>query len=183
MSAYLKSLKLHVYLTTTKKSYLDNDKHIEANTQALVELRHTLSKDQFSLISHCDSAFAEWNTLTSLTEQMTYVLKKESSGDESDQACFMVQGIDSLEVNSDTQLDDCASSSCKDNMNAHALNEKLFENLLSKYKLLKKKSFKLKEENENLSLKLDMILQERVEISSERDSLKTQLDLALKEKK
>ena len=45
MSAYLKSLGLHVYLATTKKSYLGNDKHIEANAQALVALRYTLSKD------------------------------------------------------------------------------------------------------------------------------------------
>ena len=53
-------------------------------------------------------------------------LEKKSSGDESDQACFMVQGIDSLEVKSDIQLDDNASSSCDDNaMNAHALNEEL----------------------------------------------------------
>ena len=56
MSAYLKFLGLHVYLATTKKSYLGNDKHIETNAQALVALRHTLSKDQFSMISHCDSA-------------------------------------------------------------------------------------------------------------------------------
>ena len=45
---------------------------------------------------------------------MTNYVEKESSGDKSDQACFMVQGIDSLEVISDTQLDDCASSSCDD---------------------------------------------------------------------
>ena len=32
MSAYLKALGLHVYLTATKKSYLENDKHLEANT-------------------------------------------------------------------------------------------------------------------------------------------------------
>ena len=31
MSAYLKALGLHVYLTATKKSYLGNSKHIEAN--------------------------------------------------------------------------------------------------------------------------------------------------------
>ena len=37
----------------------------------------------------------------------------------------MVQGIDSLEVHSDTQLDDSSSSSCVDNMDAHALNEEL----------------------------------------------------------
>ena len=62
----------------------------------------------------------------------------------------MVQGIDSLEVHSDTHLDDSATSSNDDHdsMNAHALNEELSlfcENLLNKYKLLKKKSFKLKE--------------------------------------
>jgi len=58
MSTYLKSLGLHVYLSTTKKSYHGNVKHIETNAQALVALRHTLSKDQFSMVSHCDSAFA-----------------------------------------------------------------------------------------------------------------------------
>jgi len=44
MSAYLKALGLHVYLATTKKSYHGNNKHIEANAQALIALRHTLSK-------------------------------------------------------------------------------------------------------------------------------------------
>ena len=36
--------------------------------------------------------------------------EKESSGEESDQRCFMVQGNDSLEVNSETQLDDSAEN-------------------------------------------------------------------------
>ena len=71
-------------------------------------------------------------------------LDREAIVDESDQACFMVQGIDSLEVKSDTHLDDNASSSCDENaMNAHALNEEFFmfyEKLLSKYKALKFKS-------------------------------------------
>ena len=44
-SAYLKALNLHVYLATTKKFYLGNYKHIEANTQALDALKHTLSKE------------------------------------------------------------------------------------------------------------------------------------------
>ena len=65
MSAYLKSLGLHIYLTTIKKFYLGNEKHIEANAQVLVALRHTLRNDQFSMISHCDSEFTVWNTLTS----------------------------------------------------------------------------------------------------------------------
>ena len=51
MSAYLKTPGLHVYLTTTKKSYLGNSKHIEANAQALVALRNTLSKEYLSMVS------------------------------------------------------------------------------------------------------------------------------------
>ena len=39
MSMYLKTLSLHVFLAATKKSYLDNSKHIEANAQALEALR------------------------------------------------------------------------------------------------------------------------------------------------
>jgi len=105
--------------------------------------------------------------------------------DDSEQTYNMVQGNDSHEVNSDTHLDDSVSSSCDDNaIDAHTLNEELSmfcENLLSKYKLLKSKSFDLKEENKNLFSKLNMILQERIEISNERDSLKVQLDLSLNE--
>ena len=61
MSMYLKSLGMHVYLTATKKSYLGNSKHIEANAQALEALRSTLSKDYLMTVSHYDSAFAVWN--------------------------------------------------------------------------------------------------------------------------
>ena len=42
---YLKILSLHVFLAATKKSYLGNSKHIEANAQALEALRSTLSKN------------------------------------------------------------------------------------------------------------------------------------------
>ena len=60
----------------------------------------------------------------------------------------MVQGNDSLEVTLESHLNNCASSfdDHHDNMDAHALNEELSEfceNLLSKYKLLKSKSFEL----------------------------------------
>ena len=47
MSIYLKTLGMLVYLATTKKSYLDNDKHIEPNAQALKALRPTLNKKIF----------------------------------------------------------------------------------------------------------------------------------------
>ena len=56
MSMYLKTLGLHVYLVATKKSYLGNSKHIEANAQALTALRSTLNKDYLCMVSHCDSA-------------------------------------------------------------------------------------------------------------------------------
>ena len=46
MSAYLKALDLHVFLAATKKSYLCNSKHIEANAQALEALRQALSKQR-----------------------------------------------------------------------------------------------------------------------------------------
>ena len=107
MSSYLKALGLHVYLATTKKSYIKNGKYIEANAQAMEALRHTLSKEYLSLISNCDYIFAVWNTLTTPEQQTTNNVEKESSRDEFDQACFMVQENDSLEVISDTQLDDC----------------------------------------------------------------------------
>ena len=91
---------MHVYLATIKKSYLVNNKHIEANAQVLEALRCTLSKEHSSIVSHCDSAFAVWNTLTSPKLQTTKHVEKESSEDESEQACYMVQGNDSLEVES-----------------------------------------------------------------------------------
>ena len=65
MSMYLKTLGLHVFLVATKKFYLGNSKHIEANAQALEALRSTLSKEYLRMVSHCDSDFAVWNTLTS----------------------------------------------------------------------------------------------------------------------
>jgi len=90
MRAYLKALGLYVYLTTTKKSYFGNDKYIEANTQALHALKQTLSKEYLSIISHCDSAFAVWNALTSLKLQTTNYMEKEPLVDESDEVCYMV---------------------------------------------------------------------------------------------
>ena len=55
MSSYLKTLCLHVCLTTTKKSYLGDDKYIEVIAQVLIALRQSLSKDYLFMISHCDS--------------------------------------------------------------------------------------------------------------------------------
>jgi len=74
---YLKTLGMHVYLATTKKSYLSNNKHIEANA-ALEVLRCTLSKELLSIVSHCDSTL---NTLTSPKQQTMKYVEEESSGE------------------------------------------------------------------------------------------------------
>jgi len=78
MSAYLKALGLHVYLITIKKSYVGNDKYLEANAQVLDAFKHTLRKEHLFMISHFDSTFVVWNTLTSPKEQMTNILEKEA---------------------------------------------------------------------------------------------------------
>ena len=85
---YLKILGLHVFLTATKKSYLGNSKHIEANTQAIEALRSTLSKEYLMMVSNCDSAFAVWNTLTSSKLQLPIQTEDESSGDPSNNATW-----------------------------------------------------------------------------------------------
>ena len=69
------------------------------------------------MASHCDSTFIVWNTLISLEGQSSNDLEKESSEDDSDQACFMIQENDSNEVNSKSDLNDCASTS-NDNMSS-----------------------------------------------------------------
>ena len=115
MSAYLKALGLHVYLATTKSSYISIGKYIEANAQILIALRQSLSKHYLSMISHCDSTFVMWNTLSSLKKQASNNVKREPIVDEPNEACYMVQGNYSLEVTSDSHLDDCASTSHDDN--------------------------------------------------------------------
>ena len=52
MSMYLKILGMHVYLAATKKSYLGNSKHIEANALAIEALRKSLSKEYLNMVSH-----------------------------------------------------------------------------------------------------------------------------------
>ena len=55
---------------------MTNDAEVRTNC-------NTLSKDQYTMVSHCDSAFAVWNTLTS-PELTTNNMEKESNGEESD---------------------------------------------------------------------------------------------------
>ena len=188
MSIYLQTLGLHVYLAATKKCYLGNLIHIRANAQALEAIRNTLPKDYLLHVSNIDSAFVVWNLLTTTTATsglQEQIQKEEESSGESEPQCFMVQGNDSLEVQSETLLDcDDSASSSNDYIDPHALNEELSlvcEKLIEKYNILKKKSLGINNENKNLIARLDIVLQEKEEIANEKDSLKSQLDLALKE--
>ena len=143
ISWHLKVIGYKVYLAITKESYLSNSIHIEANALALKALRKSLSKEYSNIVSHCDSVFAVWNILTSPKLQLPIQVEKEFSEDESEQRCYMVQGNDSLEIYSESQLDDDASPSSNDYIDANALNEELSivcEKLIEKYQLLKKKN-------------------------------------------
>ena len=51
MSSYLKALGFHVYLATTKKSCVNNDKYLETNAQAIDALKYTLCKEYISLVA------------------------------------------------------------------------------------------------------------------------------------
>ena len=111
-------------------------------------------------VSNIDSAFVVWNKLTTTnTSKLQLPIQPEESSGESDSQCFMVQGNDSLEVHSETHLDDnddCASSS-NDYVDPHALNEELSlvcEKLIEKYNILKKKSLGINNENKNLIARL-----------------------------
>ena len=146
---YLKTLGLHVFLAATKKCYLCNSNHIGANAQALEAIRSTLPKEYLLLASNFDSAFAVWNMLTTTTtSKLQLPIQPEESSGESDSQCLMVQGNDSLEVQSETQLDSFdASSSCDEYVDPNTLNEELSivcEKLIEKYNILKKKSLGLK---------------------------------------
>jgi len=68
MSMYLKGLGIHVYLATTKDSYINNRKYIEANSKAIHALKSTLSDDYLCKVSNIDSAFVVCNTIISLGE-------------------------------------------------------------------------------------------------------------------
>jgi len=94
---YLKALRIYVYLVTIKDSYFINGKYLEANAKTIHALKLTLNDEYLSMISHIESAFVVWNTLTSLGEQTPH--DKESGPDEESDAsnmCYIVQGMTPL---------------------------------------------------------------------------------------
>jgi len=128
MSSYFKALGIHLYLATTERSYIESGKYFVANEQAMIAHKKTLNNDYNSRVANCDSAFAVWNTLISLEEQNSNDMERESSEDDCDQECFMIQRNDPLEVNLESEI----------NEDVNMLNDELAifcEDLLEIYKL------------------------------------------------
>jgi len=128
MSCHLKTLGLKVYQATTKESYPNDSKHKKANALALKALRASLDKEHLHVFAHYDSAFAVWSILTSPELPKIINRMRRSKRDKSDEHCFMVQGNDSLEVQSDTLLDASSSSYCNNCMDAQVMNDELAKN-------------------------------------------------------
>ena len=76
-----------MFILPLSRNYICNDKYLEENTQALHALRQTLSKEHLSIVSHCDSTFVVWNTLSFLKEQASNIMQREPIVDESEQMC------------------------------------------------------------------------------------------------
>ena len=141
MSMHLKVQGIHVYLSTIKKSYFANGKHLEANTKVIHALKSTLNDEYLSRVSNIESAFVVWNTLISLGKQKQYYKGSDSDdGRTTSNMCYMVQGDAPLEVNSESELDE------DDNIPYDDL-ALLCKMLLKKYDLLKVENEKLKKEN------------------------------------
>jgi len=103
MSLYLKALGIHVYLATTNDAYCLNGKNIEANAKAIHALKSTLNDDYLSRVANIDSAFLAWNIITSLGKNDLYYAGSDSDvGSDTSNMCYMVQGDNPLEVNTES---------------------------------------------------------------------------------
>ena len=124
-----KSLGHLVYQATTKESFPNDSKHRKANALVLKTLRASLNKDLLHVFAHYNSAFAVWSILAS--PELPRIINKlrRSRRDKSDEHCLMVQGNDSLEVQSDSQLDDSSSSYCHGSFEVQTLNMELAQKL------------------------------------------------------
>ena len=104
---YLKALGIHVYFATIKDAYCLIGKHLEANAKVIHALKSTLNDEYLYRISNFDSAFIVWNTIISLGEQKQYYAGSDSNdGSDASNMCYMVQGDDHFEVNSESELEE-----------------------------------------------------------------------------
>ena len=104
MFIYLKALGIHVYFTTIKNSYFINGKHLEVNTKAIHALKSTLNDEYLFQISNFDLTFVVWNTIVFLANKSNTMWGADD-GTDAFNICYMVQGDNPLEVNSESELD------------------------------------------------------------------------------
>ena len=142
MYLYLKALGIHVYFATIKDSNCLNGKYLEVNVKAIRALKSTLNDDYLCRVSNLDSTFVVWNTIVSLGEQEQYYMGSDSDdGSDAFNLCYMVQGSNPLEVNSQFELEEDVVDMSYDEL------ESFCQQLLEKYELLKKDNNKLKKNN------------------------------------
>ena len=94
-----------------------------------------------SRVSNIDSAFVVWNTILSLDEKEQYYAGSDSDvGSEASNVCYMVQGDNPLEVNTESELDDEDNNMSYDELSTFC------QLLLEKYDKLKKDNKNFKKE-------------------------------------
>ena len=104
---FLKSLGIHVFFATIKDSYFIIGKNLKANAKAIHVLKSTLNDEYLSMVSNFDLTFVVWYTLVSLGEQKQYYAGSDSDdGSDASNLCYMVQGDNPLEVNSESELEE-----------------------------------------------------------------------------
>ena len=167
-SLYLKALGIHVYFATTRDSYCLNDKNIEANAKSLHVLRSTQNDVYLSGVANLDSASVVWNSLISLGEQEQYYAGSDSDvGSDASNVCYMVQGDNSLKVNTESEVEKEVDMSYDEL-------ESFCQQLLEKYDMLKKDNKKMKKKFDCMLNEKDS-LQENFEIiSKENEKLKNE---------
>jgi len=133
---------------TVKDSYCLNGKNLEANVKAIHALKSTLNDEYLSRVANLDSAFVVWNTIVSLGEQEQYYARSNSDdGSDASNLCYMVQGDNPLEVNSESELEEDVDMSYNELAS-------FCQQLLEKYNMLKK-------DNKKLKNKFDSMLKEK----------------------
>ena len=114
-------------------------KNCEANAKALHALKSTLNDDYLSRVSNIDSTFVVWNTIISLGEKDQYYAGSNSDvGSGTSNVCYMVQGDNPLEVNTESELDENDMS--YDELACFC------QQLLERYDMIKKDNKNLKKE-------------------------------------
>ena len=124
-------------------------------------MKSTLNNDYLCRVANIDLAFVVWNTIISLGENEQYYAGSDSDvGSDASNVCYMVQGDNLLEVNTESEVEEDVDMSYDEL-------ESFCQQLLEKYDMLRK-------ENKKMKNKIDCMLKEK-------DSFQTRFENVLKE--